>query len=318
VATGDVLIHPPLVEQARADGGGALDFRPLLAGVAPVVSAADLAICHLETPLAPSPDGPFRGYPDFSAPPQIASALRDTGYDTCSTASNHSLDDGTAGVDDTLRTLDAAGVRHVGSARSAAEDAPLITDVRGVRIAQLAATYGFNGDGPPVDEPWRVETIDPDRLLAQARDARAGGAQIVVVSLHGGTEFSPEVTDEQRDLARRLLTDPAVDLVIGHHAHVVQPFERIGDKWAAYGLGNLVARHDPSRGSTEEGLIARFTFTPGPDGRWRVERAEAIPTLIDLGPPIRVLDLTSTPAGPRGDEARRHTAEVVGSLGFPP
>ena len=74
--TGDVLLHPPLLEQARADDptGGGMDFGPMLAAQAPYVAAADLGICHLETPLAPA-EGPFSGYPEFSVPPQILPAL---------------------------------------------------------------------------------------------------------------------------------------------------------------------------------------------------------------------------------------------------
>jgi poly-gamma-glutamate synthesis protein (capsule biosynthesis protein) len=97
VASGDVLIHPALTDQATADGGGKRDYRQILAGVKATVSAADLAICHLETPLAPA-GGPFKGYPEFSAPPEIIDALKDTGYDDCSTASNHTIDQGADGV----------------------------------------------------------------------------------------------------------------------------------------------------------------------------------------------------------------------------
>jgi len=119
VASGDVLIHPALIEQARADSGTAIpDFAPLLAGVAPAVSAADLALCHLEVPLA-EPAGPYAGYPNFNAPPQVAAALVRVGYDSFSTASNHTLDQGRSGVRRTLDVLDAAGLAHTGSARSA-------------------------------------------------------------------------------------------------------------------------------------------------------------------------------------------------------
>jgi len=120
VVTGDVLLHPPLVDQARADspGGQDLDFAPMLAAEKPYVQDADLGICHLETPLAPA-DGPFSGYPEFSVPPQVLPALVATGYDACSTASNHTLDQGTAGVNRTLDDLDAAGLAHDGSYRTA-------------------------------------------------------------------------------------------------------------------------------------------------------------------------------------------------------
>ena len=88
--------------------------------IKPVVSAADLAICHMETPLA-APEGPFRSYPMFNVPPQVTTALADLGYDSCSTASNHSLDYGVTGVGRTLDALDAVGIRHAGTARTEAE-----------------------------------------------------------------------------------------------------------------------------------------------------------------------------------------------------
>jgi poly-gamma-glutamate synthesis protein (capsule biosynthesis protein) len=138
---------------------------------------------------------------------------------------------------------------------------------------------------------------------------------VVVASLHWGSEYRAEPTRVQRDLAARLLADPAVDLVIGHHAHVVQPFERIGGKWVAYGLGNLVARHSEPRGTTEEGVIARFTFTRLPGAGWRVTRAEYLPTLVDLGPPIRLVDLTTAPPSPRTEQALGRIDQVVLSSG---
>ncbi|HKS49605.1 MAG TPA: CapA family protein [Amycolatopsis sp.] len=316
VAGGDVLVHPELTDQASSDGGGTRDYRPLLAGVRRAVSAADLAICHLETPLAPA-SGPFKGYPDFSAPPEIVGALADTGYDDCSTASNHTLDMGPAGVTRTLDTLDAGGIRHTGSARSAAEAAtPLILDVHGVKVGHVAFSFGFNGRKVPADKPWLANTLDADSVLAAARRARAAGAEIVVASLHWGTEYQQETTAEQRGIAQRLLADPAVDLIIGHHAHVVQPFEKINGKWVAYGMGNLVARHSEPRGTTEEGVLARFHFTRSGPG-WTVDRAEYLPTLIDLGPPIRLLDLTDAPgADPtRTRQALSRTDGIVLSRG---
>lgn len=92
----------------------------MFAGVKPVVSGADLAICHMET-IYGRDGGPFTGYPSFKSPPEVAAALKDAGYDSCSTASNHTLDDGADGVRRTLGAMDAVGLRHTGSARSAAE-----------------------------------------------------------------------------------------------------------------------------------------------------------------------------------------------------
>jgi hypothetical protein len=114
VASGDVLPHSSIIDRAQADAGGyGYDFRPMLAGVKPVVARADLAICHMETVYGA--DG-HTGYPTFKSPPEVAQGLAATGYDACSTASNHTLDDGAAGIHRTLDALDRAGVRHAGSA----------------------------------------------------------------------------------------------------------------------------------------------------------------------------------------------------------
>ncbi len=314
VATGDVLIHPRLTEQAEADGGGKIDYRQLFAGVKPLVSGADLGICHLETPLAPE-GGPYSGYPSFSAPPEIADALKDTGYDTCSTASNHTLDQGAAGVQRTLDKLDQTGLKHTGSARSAEEAGkPLILDVHGVKVAQLSYSFGFNGIKRPAGKPWLANEIDPDEILAAAREAKAAGAEVVIASLHWGVEYQHDVTAEQKQLAQKLTASPDLDLIVGHHAHVVQPFQKVGGKWVAFGLGNEVARHDEPRGSTEEGVAARFRFSRT-GGKWTVDKAEYVPTLIDLGPPIRLRDLTTAPPTERGKEALGNTDQVVLSRG---
>jgi poly-gamma-glutamate capsule biosynthesis protein CapA/YwtB (metallophosphatase superfamily) len=315
IASGDVLIHPALTEQAQADGGGQRDYRQIMAGVKGIVQAADLAICHLEVPLGDA-DGPFAGWPAFNAPPEVAAGLADTGYDLCSTASNHALDRGPAGVRSTLDALDAAGIRHSGSARSA-EDArtPMIIDLEGVRVAHLSFTFALNGAATVAQTPWLVNLLSLDGVLRAARAAKAAGADVVVASLHWGEEYQAQPSAAQQAMARQLLADPAVDLIIGHHAHVVQPFERLGDKWVAYGLGNHLARHAEPRGVTEEGVIARFRFGKDQAGRWVVDRADYVPTLVDLGPPIRLRDVTSLPDGERKETVQRRVGEIVRSRG---
>lgn len=303
VATGDVLPHEPVTRQAALDGHGVLDYRAILAPIKPVISGADLAICHLEPPLGPA-HGPFSGYPTFSVPPQIVPALADTGFDTCSTASNHSLDQGAAGIARTLDDLDAAGIKHTGTARSPQEAArPNILDVHGIKVAQLSFAFGFNGRRLPAGESWLANQISVPRILAAAHRARRLGAQVVIVSLHWGTEYKHPATAQQISLAQQLLASKDIDLLIGHHVHVVQPFARATNgKWVAYGLGNLVAaQHGEDQ---NEGLIARFTFAKV-KRRWKVSRAEFIPTYIDQGPPLRVLDVPAELAEPGLDPARR-------------
>ncbi|MER5357794.1 CapA family protein [Streptomyces sp. NPDC002785] len=289
-AAGDILIHPQLTEQGYKDAAAAggdtadkkIDFRPLLAGVKPVISKADLAICHFE-PVAGKPQGPFQGFPNFVVPPQITTAIKDVGYDTCSTASNHTLDHGAAGVRRTLDALDGAGVKHTGSARSSAEAAkPLIMDVKGVKVAQLSYAFGFNGREVPADKPWLVNQNSFDKIAAAEKAARKAGAEVVILSIHWGQEHHPDPSNGQLKLARRLARETGINLVIGHHAHVVQPMEKIGSTWVAYGLGNQVARHDVPSGLTEEGVIGWFEFHKRGD-TWDVD-ARYVPTLLTIPP----------------------------------
>ncbi|MFC6091865.1 CapA family protein [Saccharothrix lopnurensis] len=308
-AGGDILIHPALTEQADRDG--ARDFVPLLDGLRRAVDA-DVSFCHLETPLS-APGAPTYGYPAFSAPPEVAAALKDIGYDSCSTASNHTLDRGAPAIRTTLDVMDAAGLRHTGSFRSPEEAAtPLLLDVGGVKVGHIAFTYGFNGI--PLPQPWMANRLTTEGVLEAARAARSAGAEVVVASLHWGTEYQHEATPQQRETARAVLADPAVDLIIGTHVHAVQPIERIGGKWVVYGMGNEVARHSEPRGTTEEGIVTRFRFVKGPDG-WAVREASYVPTLVEFGPPIRVVDLTRVPATARRTEALARTDGVVRSLG---
>jgi hypothetical protein len=104
IASGDVLPHGPVLQQVRTYGrrvGRPYDFRPMFADLRPLVAGADLAVCHLEVPLSPSGQH-ISSWPAFNAPPQLAKALRWAGYDACSTASNHSMDQGPQGVAGTL------------------------------------------------------------------------------------------------------------------------------------------------------------------------------------------------------------------------
>ncbi|NUT33158.1 MAG: CapA family protein [Hamadaea sp.] len=312
LGAGDVLVHPQVWQQADRDGG----FAPMFAGVGAAVSGADLALCHLETPLAAA-GGPYLGWPRFSTPPGVLDGIRAAGYDGCSTASNHSFDQGERGILRTIAAMDAAGLGHAGTAaRQADAGRARFYDVHGVRVAHLAATATFNGIRPPDGKAWLAQRIDPAALLAQARQARQAGADLVVVSLHWGTEYRHQPDRAQLDWARRL-SGGEIDLVLGHHAHVVQPVRRIGKTWFAFGLGNQLARHADPRPETREGLMVRVTFARQA-GRWGVERVEALPTWVEITPRIRLVDLrTALTDGALSAERRReYQAALERVLGY--
>lgn len=317
LGAGDVLLHQPVTDQARRDAQAAgqtgLDYAPIFENVRPDIEAADLAVCHLETPLAP-PNGPYRVYPQFSVPPQVTVALKEIGYDTCSTASNHTLDQGEAGVYRTLDALDQAGLKHAGSYRSKADQGKpnliKVTPRSGgapVPVAQLSYTFGFNGLTRPAGKPWIANLIDADAILAEASRARQAGAKIVVVSLHWGTEYDNKSNADQQALARKLLGSPDVDLILGCHAHVVQPVEQINGKWVVYSMGNEVAQHSEPSNGNREGIMADITFTEDASGAWKTSAAEVIPTWVQLTPKVRIIDLPTALDGPDLSASTRQT-----------
>ena len=192
VASGDLLVHAPVAIAAAAGGG--YDFRPLFARIRPLVRSADLALCHAETPIGA---GARSGYPIFNAPRELARAIGWAGFDACSTASNHSVDRGAAGIASTIAALRRAGVEATGTARTRAGSRRiLLLDAGGVEVAFLSYTYGTNG--LPLPRPWSVNLIAPRRIVADARRARRQGAELVVVNLHWGAEYVHAPTADQR------------------------------------------------------------------------------------------------------------------------
>ncbi|GAA4460332.1 CapA family protein [Phytohabitans houttuyneae] len=318
-AAGDLFVQPALVAQAKADaraaGESGYDFGQIMAAIVPPIQAADLAVCHVEQPLGPE-QGPFTGFPIFNSPVELADAAAATGFDTCSTASNHTLDYGAEGVARTLDHLDRVGLRHTGSARSARESSmPNVFDVRGVTVAQLSYTFSFNGIDRPPGQAWIANLIDPKAILAEAKRARAAGAEIVIASLHWGTEYMNEADIGQLGLAKKLLASPDIDLIIGMHAHVVQPFEKIGDKWVAYGLGNLLVRfQDGSPENTADSVLPTFTFTEVAPRSWKVTAVEVRPIFMDYYPAVRLVDLTTAKngGGDRADDYARIHRRIAG------
>jgi poly-gamma-glutamate synthesis protein (capsule biosynthesis protein) len=313
-ATGDLLIHGPVAKRALAAGGGRhYDFRPMLTKVAPLVAGADLALCHIETPLSRD-DRNISGYPVFNTPHEVADAVAWAGYDGCSTASNHSADRGLAGIRDTLDALDARHLAHAGTARSAKEARRIeLHRVKGAVVARLSYTYGTNGIPVPAGAPWSVNLTSVPKILADAHRARAAGATFVVVSMHWGQEFQSAPTAVQLSQAKALLRSPDVDLVLGGHVHVQQPVQRIGDKYVVYGMGNLLSNQSPAAGlkpQTQDGAIVGVHVVRR-GGRWVADRVTITATYCQIGP-YTVWPVTQALADPSTPAALR--AQLTASL----
>ncbi|GAB3822740.1 CapA family protein [Tessaracoccus terricola] len=322
--SGDLLWHNSLWESARIDGGGAMDFVPQLAALGDYVGSADLAICHSEVPFAEA-GGPYGNYPMFKAPQEIAPALAEIGWDVCTTASNHSLDAGFDGLVRTIEVHNAQGILTAGTYTSAEDRATptMFRTTSGVEVAVVSSTYGTNGIALPSEAPWSVSLLDVEDTLSQAARARTAGADIVVVHMHAGTEYESTPNRQQLDFADAMTASDDVDLVIGQHAHVVQPITRSNGKWVAYGAGNLMAQSSPAQPWTYDGYLATFTFVEQPDGGFSSTTGEFAPTMITkhrADAPARVLIVSDALAAGSWDgkqlrESAARTRTTVLSLG---
>ncbi|MDP6866888.1 MAG: CapA family protein [Acidimicrobiales bacterium] len=291
VATGDIISHGAVAERAatsaRQNGDDGWNFTPLFARIRPIIAGADLALCHLESPLSMDDDDlSFRG--TFRVPSSLADAIAEAGYDGCSLASNHALDSGPSSVTATLHHMRRVGLATAGMAETSETAGPAWFTPGGIRLAHLSVTDLINGRDLPVDPPWMVPHLDVDRVIAEAAMARSEGAKFVVVSVHWGEEYRSDPTDRQQAAAERLLDSPEVDLVLGHHAHVVQPVIRSDGDAVVYGLGNFLTNQPGDEANpcgscppeTQDGLIAWFQVTETHHGA-QITDAGYVPTWVD-------------------------------------
>ena len=323
--TGDTLTLRR-VNYSALQPDGTYDYHHMFAGLAPYLRWADVAICHFENPVAPPGQPVIVEPPAMSASWELAPALAAAGFDRCSTASNHSMDRGAAGIDATLNALDGAGITHHGMARSARERVAVPFDVNGISVAHLSYSFNFDGHALPAGQPWRANRIDPAVIIADATQARADGADAVIVSLHWGATGAVQPTADQRTIAQQITAPGVIDLIVGHHAHVLQPITQVNGIWVAWGLGNLLSDHPTGPKlppASQDGAIVSFEITKAPDGSIAVHRPTAVPTWVDKANRHTIRTTyerfdTSLPAGTRAQLEISHARTATLLAGFVP
>ncbi|WP_082418306.1 CapA family protein [Flaviflexus massiliensis] len=256
VSGGDILLHPSIYETART-GPDSFDFTYQYEGIEPWISGADLALCSLEVPIAPE-GTEYSGYPSFGAPADLISSLKEVGWDGCNTATNHTMDRGFAGVERTNTVLEENGMGFHGGARTEEESKDvqfydIEVEGRTVTVAHISATALTNGVPIRTEQPWSWFVIgelgpyETSDVIDMAESAREEGADLVVVSMHWGTEYVSKPIEEQQIIAQQLADSGQVDLVYGNHSHVPEPVTELegGPRgegmWVAWSMGNLIS-----------------------------------------------------------------------------
>ncbi|MFZ1806468.1 MAG: CapA family protein [Cyclobacteriaceae bacterium] len=237
---GDVMQHDSQISAAYNPASKSYDYSACFQYIKPVIQSADVAIANLEVTLA---GPPYKGYPQFSAPDQLAEELKATGFDVLVTANNHSLDRRRKGLERTIDVLDTLSVPHTGTFKDSASRAvkyPLVFEKNGFRFSLLNYTYGTNGI--PVSKPNIVNLIDTVQIKADLAKARDQNTDAIIVFMHWGAEYQDAPNRSQKQIAK-LCFDNGAMMVIGAHPHVVQPMERdtVNNTLVAYSLGNFVS-----------------------------------------------------------------------------
>ena len=234
--------HDGQIQAAYNKTTGTYEYEDGFKYVKPIINEYDITVANLEVTLAGKP---FKGYPQFSAPDELAATLVNSGFNVILTANNHSCDRGSKGVVRTLDKLDELGVMHTGTFRSQEErdkTYPLMIDKNGVKVAMLNYTYGTNG--LEVAAPLIVNYIDSVQIKKDIARAKELNANYIVCNMHWGTEYKPLPNKYQKKYEELCYREGA-DMVIGNHPHVVQPIERKTvngeEKLTVWSLGNFVS-----------------------------------------------------------------------------
>ena len=245
-AFGDIMAHMAQIQYAYNKGGGEYDFSEQFTYLKDFVKDSDISIGNYETTT--NPDLPVAGFPRFNVPAAYLKDLKETGFDIVSTANNHSMDTELEGVFSTMEAAKEAGLDYVGSFKDKS-DRILFKEVKGVKLAFLAYTYGCNGRENLIVPREEVENLgylsDEDQIKKDIGRAKAQGADFVIVYPHWGIEYQSMPNEAQISLGRKMI-DWGADLVIGNHPHVVEPVEvyqaEDGRKGLiAYALGNFIS-----------------------------------------------------------------------------
>jgi len=281
VAAGDNIIHDPILTASY--NNGAYSFDSIYQRIRTYTATADIAFINQETILGNKALG-YSGYPLFSTPSEAGTALAAAGFDVVNHATNHAMDKGEAGVLSSMDHWDSLdGIRYLGIHRNEDDKTnhPVIISKNNFKVGFLAYSYGTNGIALPRGKPYLVSLIN-NEIMAKEIDALRPLCDYLVVSIHWGDEYSPEPNTYQTGLAA-FFAEHNVDLVIGHHPHVLQRFEHLpradGKKTLCfYSLGNFLSAHfRPEKEALLGGLAYIKLKKTG--GETSVEETGFIPTL---------------------------------------
>lgn len=326
-AVGDILIHDRVYDDAETEEG--YDFSPMLAEVKPYLEEADITVANQETMIGGEEIG-LSGYPSFNSPYEVGDALKDAGVDVVTQANNHTLDRGEEAIQNAIRHWEEIDMMYTGAYKDQEDrdQMRIFETEQNISVAFLAYTYGTNGIPVPEGKDYLVQMIDPEVIKEDIRDVKEQ-ADVIVLNLHFGEEYERHPNEEQKELVQ-LAADEGVHIVLGHHAHVLQPVEWVEGKegnqtFVTYSLGNFLSGQDELY--RQIGGIVTLTIvkrTKGDKEDIRIEQPEFLPTYVtfedetnyEVMPMKHVTNEDLPKAGEHYEEIKTHMQQWLPELGI--
>ena len=327
---GDIILHQAVIDGGLTNPGEKLavyDYTPIFQYVKSIFDASTLAMANYEGTLN---GAPYSGYPFFCAPDAIADALFSAGIKTVWTANNHTIDKGLDGVIRTATVFRKKGFQVIGTRPDETTPSDAVINVGGIKVGVLAYTFEtpgteqtktLNGNTMPAAADPLIDSFNPDRESSYTKDMtamldrvaalRRQGAELICLSLHWGIEYQTHSSGQQRQMAQQL-ADAGVELIIGHHPHVIEEIQVLTSATTGkptlvyYSVGNFLHNMDfnthNTSGNAQDSVIARVTLVKTAEGV-EIEKGEYIPTYV-----VRV---------PKGNQLQHLIVPVLPGLGDP-
>lgn len=297
VSLGNLIIHQSQINGAKNENG--YDFSPSFQYIKEMVSEADISLGILEGALA---GGEPTGYPIFNSPDEVIDSLRDTGIDVVNYANNHIYDYDDEGLQRTIEITKEKGLDVLGIKSTEEEKSYLVKEVDGVKIG--FASYVFetetingyktiNSNPVSINSENLINTFNYNdlesfynRIASEISAMKAEGVEFIIASMHWGEEYNTYTEATQNEIAKKL-NELGVDIILGGHPHVIQPYEIICNEsghstFVIYSQGNSLSNQSEQEigvAESEDGIMIKFTLEKK-DGNVSLKEYKIIPTWV--------------------------------------
>ena len=243
-AVGDILCQNEMMEDAKVNE--TYDFSHMFANITKYTKEADVTVGTLETNLV---EKSYSGTGKYNAPTQFLKAVKDSGINLVSVAHNHALDYGKEGFERTIKNVQNEGISVTGVANNSQNESSeftgIIKDVRGIKVAFLAYTYGLSNSSNLSDEEKSNANIYSEEIATKDIEYAKENSNYIIVLMHWGDVNSSKISDNQTEIAD-FLVKQGVDMILGSHPSVVEPMKIVQNKEGrnvliAYSLGNYIS-----------------------------------------------------------------------------